>query len=124
MEESEKKSLPKPLVWLGDSLDKLRTFPPAVKDELGFGLYQAQTGNKHVNAKPLKGLGPGVLEIISDYRGDTYRTIYTVSLTKAVYVLHVFQKKAKSGISTPKSDIELVRHRLRRARELHSQQGS
>ncbi len=120
----ERKSPTKPLVWLGDTLDVLRDFPPAVKDEISFGLYQAQTGKKHVNAKPMKGFGPGVLEIVSDYRGDTYRAVYTVSLKKAVYVLHVFQKKAKSGISTPRSDIELVRSRLRRAKELHSQYGS
>lgn len=124
MKESEKNSPPKPLVWLGDSLEKLRSFPPIVKDEIGFGLYQTQSGNKHVNAKPLMGLGPGVLEIVSDYRGDTFRAVYTVRLANKVYVLHVFQKKSKSGIATPKSDIELVKHRLRRAVELHSEQGN
>ncbi len=75
MGELERKSPTKPLVWLGDTLEVLRGFPPAVKDEIGFGLYQAQTGNKHVNAKPMKGFGPGVLEIVSDYRGDTYRAV-------------------------------------------------
>jgi phage-related protein len=60
------------LVWIGDSLEAVRSFPPAVKDEIGFALYQAQTGNKHVNAKPMKGMGPGILEIVSDFRGDTF----------------------------------------------------
>ncbi len=95
-----------------------------MKDEIGFGLYQAQTGKKHVNAKPMKGFGSWVLESVSDNRGDTYRAVYTVRLKKAVYVLHVFQKKAKSGIPTPRSEIELVRSRIRHAKELHSQYGS
>jgi phage-related protein len=119
-----KKAATKPLIWMGDSLETVRSFPPAVKDEIGFALYQAQTGNKHVNAKPLKGLGPGVLEVVSDYRGDTFRAVYTVRLANKVYVLHAFQKKSKRGIATPGADIDLVRHRLKRAIELHSEQGN
>jgi len=118
----EKKPTVKPLVWLGDSLEVVRSFPPPVRDEIGFGLYQAQTGNKHVNAKPLKGLGTGILEIVSDYRGDTFRAVYMVRLATKVYVLHAFQKKSKRGVATPKPEIELVKHRLKRAVELHSQQ--
>jgi phage-related protein len=72
-------------------------------------------------AKPLKGLGSGVLEIVSDHRGDTYRGIYTVRFADKVYVLHVFQKKSKTGIRTPQSEIELVRQRLKRAAELNEQ---
>jgi phage-related protein len=64
---------------------------------------------------------PGVLEIVSDHRGDTYRSVYTVRFTDVVYVLHVFQKKSKKGARTPQSEIELVRQRLKRAAELHEQ---
>ena len=111
---------PKPLIWVGDSLQTVRSFPEDVKDEIGFALYQAQTGNKHIKAKPLKGLGAGVLEVVSDHRGDTFRTVYTVRLAGRVYVLHAFQKKSKTGIATPKSEMELVKQRLKRAIEIHA----
>jgi phage-related protein len=112
---------PKPVVWLGDTLAVLRACPQDVQDEIGYALYLAQIGDKYFRAKPLKGLGPGVLEIVADHRGDTYRGIYTVRLADKVYVLHVFQKKSKKGIRTPQSGIELVRQRLKRATELHNQ---
>ena len=75
-------------------------------------------GNKHPDAKPLKSFAGGVLEVVSDHRGDTFRTVYTVRLEKAVYVLHAFQKKARHGIATPKSELDLVRQRLQRAIEI------
>lgn len=112
---------PKPVVWLGDTLVNLRTYPQEVQDEVGYALYLAQIGEKYFRAKPLKGLGPGVLEIVSDHRGDTYRGIYIVRFADAVYVLHVFQKKSKRGIRTPPSEIELVRQRLKRATELQEE---
>lgn len=112
----------KPLVWMGDSLEALRGFPQAVREEIGFALYQAQRGDKHVSAKPLKGFGSGVLEVVSDHRGDTFRAVYTVRLAAKIYVLHVFQKKSKSGIATPRAILELVRRRLKRAIELHAAQ--
>lgn len=115
------RSSPKPVVWLGDTLATLRTCPQEVQDEVGYALYLAQIGEKYFRAKPLKGLGPGVLEIVSDHRGDTYRSVYTVRFVDTVYVLHVFQKKSKRGVRTPQSEIELVRQRLKRAAELHEQ---
>ncbi|MEJ2112069.1 MAG: type II toxin-antitoxin system RelE/ParE family toxin [Acidobacteriota bacterium] len=121
---SNKIPTPKSIVWMGDSLEKVRSFPHAVKEEIGFALYQAQTGGKHVNAKPLKGLGSGVMEVVSEYRSDTYRAVYTISLGPKVYVLHAFQKKSKKGIATPKPDIELIRHRLKRAIVLYKEQGN
>jgi phage-related protein len=78
-------------------------------------------GAKHVDAKPLKHLGGGILEVVSDHRGDTFRIIYTVRLENAVYVLHAFQKKSKQGIATPKSELELVKQRLQRAIEIDRQ---
>jgi phage-related protein len=80
--------------------------------------HQAQIGNKHLDAKPLKNFPGGILEIVSGHRGDTFRTVYTVRLGKAVYVLHAFQKKARHGIATPKSEIDLVKQRLQRALEI------
>lgn len=100
----------------------LQTFPDEVQDEMGFALFQAQTGEKHIKAKPVKGLGPGVLEVVSDHRGDAFRAVYTVRLVDRVYVLHAFQKKSKSGIATPKAEMDLVKQRLKRAIELHASQ--
>jgi len=108
----------KPVVWLGDTLRRLKAFPSGVQDEIGYALYLAQRGEKHVSAKPLKGLGPGVLEIVSDHRGDTFRAVYTVRLGERVFVLHAFQKKSKRGIATPQADIDLLKRRLKLAVEI------
>jgi phage-related protein len=108
------------LVWVGSSLKDLREFPEAVKDEMGFALYEAQCGLKPLDAKPLKGFGgANVLEIVSDYQTDTYRAVYTVKFGERVYVLHAFQKKSKKGIATSQSDLELIKRRLKQAEELH-----
>jgi phage-related protein len=123
MSDPDQVTAAKPLVWMGDSLNKVREFPPPVKDEIGFALYQAQIGKKHVNAKPLKGLGHGVMEIVSDYRGDTFRAVYMVRWAHKVYFLHAFQKKSKSGIATPRPAIELIKQRLKRAVQLHMEGG-
>ena len=110
----------KPVVWLGNSLDELRKFPDDARDEMGYALYLAQMGDKHANSKPLKGFkGAGVLEIVDNFDGDTYRTVYTVKLVGVVYVLHAFQKKSKKGIATPPKDIELIKKRLKLAIETH-----
>ena len=105
---------------MGDTLTVLREFPEAVQEEIGYALYLAQVGDKHPNAKLLRGVGSGVLEVVSDHRGDTFRAVYTVRLAGRIYVLHVFQKKSKKGIATPKSELDLVRQRLKRAMELHA----
>jgi len=109
---------------MGDSLAALREFPNVVQQEMGYAVYLAQTGGKHPNAKPLKSFGPGVLEVLSDHHGDAYRAVYTVRLAGKVYVLHAFQKKSKRGIATPKSELDLIKHRLKRAIELHAGQES
>jgi phage-related protein len=113
----------KPVVWIGSSLEDLKLFPEEVQSVVGYALYLAQTGSKHPDAKPLKGFkGAGVLEVIEDFDGNTYRAIYTVKFANTIYVLHVFQKKSKQGISTPKPDIDLIKLRLRKAKEYHTQQ--
>jgi phage-related protein len=87
---------------------------------MGFALFLAQQGRKHSDAKPLRGFGgAGVLEIVEDHAGNTYRAVYTVRLAGRVYVLHAFQKKSKPGIETPKSEIDLIKRRLKRAEEEH-----
>jgi phage-related protein len=91
------------------------TFPAEVIDTIGHALGLAQNDEKFHMAKPLKGLGSGILEVIEDYNTDTYRAVYTIQFEKAVYVLHCFQKKSKSGIATPKQDIELIKKRLKEA---------
>ena len=98
------------LYWVGSSDEDVRAFPPEVRRVVGFALWLAQTGDKHPNAKPLRGFGgAGVLEIVEDRDGDTYRTVYTLTLPDAVYVLHAFQKKSKHGIATPKRELDLIR---------------
>ena len=83
---------------------------------MGYALYVAQLRDKHRDAKPLRGFGgAGVLEIVGDHEGDTFRCIYTVRIAGAVYVLHAFQKKSKTGRETPKTEIDLIKRRLRDA---------
>lgn len=103
----------KPLYWIGPSLKDITRFPSDVQRSVGFALSAAQYGGKHPAAKPWKGEGPGILEVVKDYDGDTYRAIYTVRFAQAVYVLHVFQKKSPRGIETRQSDVALVRERLK-----------
>lgn len=111
----------KPLFFTGPSREDLKAFPEEVKDATGFALYLAQNGEKHPHARPLKGFGgASVLEIIEDHAGDTYRTVYTVRMEYAIYVLHAFQKKSKRGIATPPREISLVKARLREAQEHHA----
>ncbi len=103
----------RPVEWVGSSKMDLKRFPEPVQDRMGFAIYQAQTGLQHHDAKPLKGFGSGVLEVLARHDGDTFRAVYTVRFQAAVYVLHAFQKKARRGIATPKKDLDLVRQRLR-----------
>ncbi len=98
----------RPLFWMASSKRDYGEFPPRVQDTLGFELFLAQTGQHPPSAKPLKGLGSRVVELIEDFDDNTYRTVYTVRFQEAVYVLHAFKKKSKRGVATPKSDIELI----------------
>ena len=108
----------KEVVWLGDSRDVVREFPKEVRVIVGRALRFAQRGDKHPAAKPLKGLGAGVLEIVKNYDTNTYRAVYAVKLGDKVYVLHVFQKKSKKGKKTPKQEVSLIKQRLKQAREM------
>ncbi len=113
----------KPVIRIGSSLDDLRRLSESVQDEIGYALYFGQRGGRHPSAKVLKGFGgAGVLEILEDDAGGTYRAVYTLKLAGVVYVLHVFQKKSKSGIATPRSQIELMHRRLAVAQSHYREQ--
>ncbi|MEQ1897482.1 MAG: type II toxin-antitoxin system RelE/ParE family toxin [Vicinamibacterales bacterium] len=113
---------PKPVRWVGSSKEDLSAFPGDVRRRVGRALWDAQLGVKAPFAKPLKGFGSaGVLEVVDDFDGDTYRAAYTVRFAGIVYVLHAFEKKSRTGIATPKSDLDLIKRRLARAREDYEQ---
>jgi phage-related protein len=110
---------PKPVTWVGSSRRDFRTMPKDVRSRMGYALYVAQCGGKHRDAKPMHGFGgAGVVEVVADHRRDTFRAVYTVRFAAAVFVLHVFQKKSKTGVATPKLEIELIKSRLREAERL------
>lgn len=111
-----------PLVWVGGSLEELRAMPEDLRRRFGFALRFAQAGETPRHAKVLRGFrGAGVLEVVEDYQGNTYRAVYTVKLAGVVYVLHCFQKKSKTGIATPKPVLDLIKRRLRHAEILHAE---
>jgi len=106
----------KPVRWIGSSYKDLRGLPSEIRKAFGFAIDQAQRGGKHPDAKSLKGFGDAsIVELVKEHIGDTFRGIYTVRFSGVIYVLHVFQKKSKIGISTPKRDIDLIRSRLKDA---------
>jgi phage-related protein len=113
--------IPKSLVWVGSSRRDMRALPKEVRRSFGVALYAVQTGETPPIAKVLKGFGgAGVLELVEDDTGGTYRAVYTVRYATAIYALHVFQKKSKRGRETPQRDINLIKERLKRAGELHA----
>ncbi len=114
----------RPLLWVASSKRDFREFPARVQDDLGFGLYLAQTGQHPPSAKLLKGLGSGTVELVDDFDGDTYRAVYTVRFGDAVYVLHAFKKKSKRGVKTPQPDIDLVKRRLKDAEQDYAERSS
>jgi phage-related protein len=109
----------KPVIWVGSSRKDLRGFPDRVQNHVGYALYTAQRGGRHRDTKVLSGFGgAGVLEVLKDFRGDTFRAVYTLRYAGEIYVLHAFQKKSKTGRATPQRDIELVKQRLREAEQI------
>ena len=107
----------KPLDWVGSAKKDFLAFPDAVKDEMGNALGLAQFGGTHPSAKPWKGQGSGVFEVVENHDGDTYRAVYTVRFKEVVYVLHAFQKKSPKGIKTAQVDVDLVERRLNAAKQ-------
>ena len=108
------------MAWVGSSKKDFCGFPEEVQDAMGFALFQAQSGKWHASMKVLKGFGgAGVVELVENHRGDTFRAVYTVRFETAVYVLHAFQKKSKSGIKTPPQELDTIKRRLKLAEEFH-----
>lgn len=123
MGKSRSSSPVRPLKWIAGSKDDLNAFPGTVRREAGYALYLAQIGMKAVKAKPLKGFGgAGVLEVVTDDDGNTYRAVYTVKFAEVVYVLHAFQKKSTKGIATPKAVLETIKQRLKIAAEQYQEE--
>ena len=102
----------RPLFWEGSSKKDFKEFPESVQKDMGVALFIAQLGRTADSAKPWKGLGSGVYELVEDYRGDTYRAVYLVRVADSIHVLHAFQKKSKSGIATPQPDVKLIEKRF------------
>jgi len=113
----------RPLHWVASAKKDYQRFPAEVQDEMGYALGLAQLGARHPNAKPWKGEGPGILEIVEDHRGDTYRAVYAVRFADVVYVLHAFQKKSKQGIKTPQTEVKLISEPLKRAQADYQSRG-
>ncbi|MBE9146674.1 type II toxin-antitoxin system RelE/ParE family toxin [Planktothrix mougeotii] len=105
----------RPLVWMGDSRQNIREFPETVRISIGYALQLVQAGETPLEAKPFKGVGSGVYEIIKRYDTDTYRAVYAVKIGEKIYVLHAFQKKSKKGIKTPQVDVDLIKQRYKDA---------
>jgi phage-related protein len=115
----EDRAVLKPLYWVGSSKRDLQALPDEVVDVFGYAIYLAQIGKKHQQVKPLKGFGSaGVLEVVEDWKGSAYRAVYTVRFAGAVFVLHVFQKRSKPGVTTPREDMDLIRERLKAAEQV------
>ncbi|BAY23804.1 hypothetical protein NIES2100_35960 [Calothrix sp. NIES-2100] len=111
----------RPIVWMGDSRKNIREFPEQVRASVGYALQLVQAGETPIDAKPFKGIGSGVYEIVKRYDTDTYRVVYAVKIGEKIYVLHAFQKKSKRGIKTPQSDIDLIKKRYQDALEREKQ---
>jgi phage-related protein len=106
----------KPVEFVASSRRDLRALPKRVRDVFGYAIFLAETGSKHPDAKPLKGFGgAGVLEVVEDFDGDTYRAVYTVQFEGVLYVLDAFQKKARKGKKTPAVDMKRIEARLKAA---------
>jgi phage-related protein len=110
----------KPIVWVRSSKEDLKRFPELAQRHIGFALKTGQMGEKHLDAKAMRGFGgASVIEVVEDYDRNAYRAVYTVRFAEAIYVLHCLQKKSRHGVATDRRDIDLIKERLARAEELH-----
>ena len=110
------------LVWMGDSRKNIRAFPQEVRTSVGYALQLVQAGETPLDAKPFKGVGSGVYEIVKRYDTDTYRAVYAVKIGEKIYVLHAFQKKSKKGNKTPQTDVDVIKQRYKDALSREEQQ--
>jgi phage-related protein len=112
--------MPRRISWIKGALKDFQAFPEAVQEQMTTALRLAAHGEKADRAKPMQGLGSGVFEIALPYRGNAYRAVYAVQMGEDVWVVHAFQKKSTQGIKTPKLEIDLIRERIKRLREMLS----
>lgn len=108
----------RPISWIKPAARAFQDFPDSVQREALRALTIAAEGEKADSAKPLRGLGAGVMEIALRHRGDAWRVVYAVQIGDALWVIHAFQKKSRQGAETPRHEIDLVRERLKRLREM------
>ncbi|MCA8929931.1 MAG: type II toxin-antitoxin system RelE/ParE family toxin [Alphaproteobacteria bacterium] len=106
----------RPIGWVRAARKAFLAFPADVQDEMADALTIAAEGGKADIAKPMQGLGAGVMEIALPYRGDAYRAVYVTEIAGSLWVVHAFQKKSRTGIKTPRHEIDLIRDRIRRLR--------
>lgn len=111
----------KPVVWVGDAREQVQSFPKAVRQDIGAALYDVQKGTKPPQAKPFKGVASGLLEIVTRFETNTYRTVYAVKIGKRIYVLHAFQKKAPKGRKTAKLDVDMFARRYKEAVQIEKE---
>ncbi len=111
----------KPVVWVGDAREQVQSFPKAVRQDIGAALYDVQKGTKPPQAKPFKGVASGLLEIVTRFETNTYRTVYAVKIGKRIYVLHAFQKKAPKGLKTAKLDVDMIARRYKEAVQMEKE---
>lgn len=114
----------KSVIWIGDARKQVQSFPREVRQDIGAALFDVQKGTKPPQAKPFKGVGSGVLEIVTRFETNTYRTVYAVQVGKRVYVLHAFQKKAPKRRKTAKLDVEMIARRYKEAVEIERENPS
>lgn len=107
----------RPIGWVRAARKAFDSFPPEARERMGYALTTAAEGGKADIAKPMKGLGAGVMEIALPYKGDAYRTVYVTEIGGSLWVVHAFQKKSVTGIKTPKHEVDLIRDRVRRLRK-------
>jgi phage-related protein len=120
-ESSQNEPKVKPVIRVGDSLKQVKAFPVVIRQDIGASLFDVQKGSTPDNAKPFKGIGSGIFEIVTRFDKDTYRTVYAVQIGERVYVLHAFQKKSPKGIKTAQKDINLIKSRYKQAIELEQE---
>jgi len=114
----------RPVVWVGDARANVQSFPKAVRADIGAALYDVQLGEKPPKAKPFKGVSSGVLEIVTRFEKDTFRTVYAVKIGQRVYVLHAFQKKSSKGRKTAKLDVDMIARRYKEAVQMEKEKNS
>ena len=108
----------RPISWIRAALKEFETFPEGARSICLAALTIAAEGGKADIVKPMQGMGSGVLEIALPFRGDSFRVVYAVQLAEEIWVVHAFQKKSTRGIKTPLREVDVIKDRLKRLKEM------